>query len=80
MYELPPIVNVPSMIEPEKTQVVVDPGRRLQDADVKVPLNDLAAVAANTGYSDQAHLTREFARFAGTAMSKEIAPWASGKK
>ncbi|KAA1251343.1 helix-turn-helix transcriptional regulator [Mycobacterium simiae] len=26
---------------------------------------DLAAIAANTGYCDQAHLTREFGRFAG---------------
>jgi AraC-like DNA-binding protein len=34
---------------------------------------DLAAVAANTGYSDQAHLTREFARFAGTPPGRWIA-------
>jgi AraC-like DNA-binding protein len=34
---------------------------------------DLAAVAANTGYSDQAHLTREFARFAGAPPGRWIA-------
>ena len=34
---------------------------------------DLAAVAAGTGYSDQAHLTREFARFAGAPPRRWIA-------
>lgn len=34
---------------------------------------DLAAVAANTGYSDQAHLTREFTRFAGAPPRRWIA-------
>jgi AraC-like DNA-binding protein len=34
---------------------------------------DLAAVAAKTGYSDQAHLTREFARFAGAPPRRWIA-------
>ncbi len=34
---------------------------------------DLAAVAANTGYSDQAHLTREFVRFAGVPPRRWIA-------
>jgi AraC-like DNA-binding protein len=33
---------------------------------------DLAAVAASTGYSDQAHLTREFVRFAGTPPRRWI--------
>jgi AraC-like DNA-binding protein len=33
---------------------------------------DLAAVAASTGYSDQAHLTREFARFAGAPPRRWI--------
>ena len=33
---------------------------------------DLAAVAASTGYSDQAHLTREFARFAGAPPKRWI--------
>ncbi|HET9875253.1 MAG TPA: hypothetical protein VFQ37_05735, partial [Mycobacterium sp.] len=28
-------------------------------------LSDLAGIAADTGYCDQAHLTREFVRFAG---------------
>jgi AraC-like DNA-binding protein len=34
---------------------------------------DLAAVAANTGYSDQAHLTREFTRFTGVPPRRWIA-------
>jgi AraC-like DNA-binding protein len=34
---------------------------------------DLAAVAANTGYSDQAHLTREFVRFAGASPRRWVA-------
>ena len=34
---------------------------------------DLAVVAARTGYSDQAHLTREFARFAGAPPRRWIA-------
>jgi AraC-like DNA-binding protein len=34
---------------------------------------DLAAVAASTGYSDQAHLTREFVRFAGAPPGRWIA-------
>jgi len=34
---------------------------------------DLAAVATNTGYSDQAHLTREFTRFAGAPPRRWIA-------
>jgi AraC-like DNA-binding protein len=34
---------------------------------------DLAAVAANTGYSDQAHLTREFTQFAGVPPRRWIA-------
>jgi AraC-like DNA-binding protein len=33
---------------------------------------DLAAVAASTGYSDQAHLTREFVRFAGAPPGRWI--------
>jgi AraC-like DNA-binding protein len=34
---------------------------------------DLAAVAAVTGYSDQAHLTREFVRFAGAPPRRWVA-------
>jgi AraC-like DNA-binding protein len=34
---------------------------------------DLAAVAASSGYSDQAHLTREFTRFAGVPPGRWIA-------
>lgn len=34
---------------------------------------DLAVVAANTGYSDQAHLTRDFTRFAGASPGRWIA-------
>jgi AraC-like DNA-binding protein len=34
---------------------------------------DLAAVALDTGYSDQAHLTREFVRFAGTSPRRWLA-------
>lgn len=34
---------------------------------------DLAAIAVGTGYSDQAHLTREFSRFAGIAPRRWLA-------
>jgi AraC-like DNA-binding protein len=34
---------------------------------------DLAAVAIDTGYSDQAHLTREFVRFAGAPPRRWVA-------
>ena len=34
---------------------------------------DLAAVASHTGYSDQAHLTREFARFVGVPPGRWVA-------
>lgn len=36
-------------------------------------LVDLAAVAVDTGYSDQAHLTREFGRFTGTSPRRWLA-------
>ncbi len=38
----------------------------------RVPV-DLAAVAVGTGYSDQAHLTREFVRFAGAPPRRWLA-------
>lgn len=38
---------------------------RLADAAHRVGRVDLAGIAAETGYCDQAHLTREFVRFAG---------------
>jgi AraC-like DNA-binding protein len=38
----------------------------------RVPV-DLAAVAGDTGYSDQAHLTREFVRFAGAPPRRWVA-------
>ena len=34
---------------------------------------DLAAIAMDTGYSDQAHLSREFARFAGAPPRRWVA-------
>ncbi len=40
---------------------------QISDAVRRTGRVDLAAVAADTGYSDQAHLTREFVRFAGTS-------------
>ncbi|HEY1841771.1 MAG TPA: helix-turn-helix domain-containing protein [Mycobacterium sp.] len=42
---------------------------RISDSVRRCATVDLAAVAADAGYSDQAHLTREFARFAG------VPPW-----
>lgn len=42
--------------------------RRLQDAAARIrddPATDLAALAADLGYADQAHLTNEFARVLG---------------
>jgi transcriptional regulator GlxA family with amidase domain len=38
----------------------------------RVPI-DLAAVAMDTGYSDQAHLSREFVRFAGVPPRRWVA-------
>ena len=38
----------------------------------RVPI-DLATIAADTGYSDQAHLSREFARFAGAPPRRWVA-------
>ena len=38
----------------------------------RVPIG-LAAVAVDTGYSDQAHLSREFVRFAGVSPRRWIA-------
>jgi transcriptional regulator GlxA family with amidase domain len=38
----------------------------------RVPV-DLASVAGDTGYSDQAHLTREFVRFAGAPPRRWLA-------
>jgi AraC-like DNA-binding protein len=46
---------------------------RISDSVRRCATVDLAAIAASTGYSDQAHLTREFARFAGAPPSRWIA-------
>lgn len=46
---------------------------RIADSVRRHATVDLAAVAASTGYSDQAHLTREFARFAGASPGRWIA-------
>lgn len=40
---------------------------RISDSVRRTGRVDLASVAAETGYSDQAHLTREFVRFTGVA-------------
>jgi AraC-like DNA-binding protein len=46
---------------------------RISDSVRRGATVDLAAVAAGTGYSDQAHLTREFVRFAGAPPGRWIA-------
>jgi AraC-like DNA-binding protein len=46
---------------------------RISDSVRRRATIDLGAVAADTGYSDQAHLTREFARFAGAPPRRWIA-------
>jgi AraC-like DNA-binding protein len=46
---------------------------RIADSVRRQGTVDLAAVAASTGYSDQAHLTREFARFAGVPPGRWVA-------
>ena len=46
---------------------------RIADSVRRHATADLAAVAASTGYSDQAHLTRDFARFAGASPGRWIA-------
>ncbi len=45
----------------------------ISDAVRRCATVDLADVAASTGYSDQAHLTREFVRFAGVPPGRWIA-------
>jgi AraC-like DNA-binding protein len=46
---------------------------RISDSVRRCGTVDLAAVAASTGFSDQAHLTREFTRFAGAPPRRWIA-------
>ncbi|WP_156688702.1 helix-turn-helix domain-containing protein [Mycobacterium sp. Marseille-P9652] len=46
---------------------------RIADGVRRTGRVDLAAVAAAAGYSDQAHLTREFVRFAGTSPRRWLA-------
>ncbi|OBK35662.1 AraC family transcriptional regulator [Mycobacterium sp. 1245111.1] len=46
---------------------------RIADSVRRSGTVDLAAVAAKTGYSDQAHLTREFTRFAGVPPRRWLA-------
>ncbi|WIM90393.1 helix-turn-helix domain-containing protein [Candidatus Mycobacterium wuenschmannii] len=46
---------------------------RIADSVRRCATADLASIAASTGFSDQAHLTREFARFTGVPPSHWIA-------